>query len=143
MRLSTRARYALRAMVDLAMHYDQQPVSRKEIARRQELSPHYVEQLFLRLRKAGLVEAVRGPGGGYKLTRSPKDITAGTVIGAVEEVQALVPCLATQSPAQCHRAPTCVTRRLWKELADTTCAFLDSVTLQDLCDDACELAGPE
>lgn len=139
MKLSTRARYALRAMVDLAMHYEVQPVPRKDIARRQELSQHYIEQLFIRLKKAGLIKAVRGPGGGYTLTASPEEIKVGMVIEAVEEVRAPVPCLLPESPQECDRAPTCVTRRLWKQLGERTIEFLNSITLQDLCDQASEL----
>ena len=143
MKLSTRARYALRAMVDLAMHYDQQPVPRKDIARRQELSPHYIEQLFIDLREAGLIDAVRGPGGGYMLTSSPEQTKVGAVVEAVEEVRAPVPCLVQESGYACHRAPTCVTRRLWQQLGERTSEFLNSITLQDLCDEARELAEPD
>ena len=140
MKLSTKARYALRATVDLALHCEQHPVPRKDISRRQDISPHYMEQLFTKLRDAGLIEAVRGPGGGYLLTRSPEQITAGEVIRAVDEVLAPAPCLRTESPIDCDRASTCVTRRLWQELEDRTDEFLDSKTIQDLCDEARALA---
>jgi Rrf2 family cysteine metabolism transcriptional repressor len=140
MKLSTKARYALRATVDLALHCDQHPVPRKDISRRQDISPHYMEQLFTKLRDAGLIEAVRGPGGGYLLTRSPDQITAGEVIRAADEVLAPAPCLRTESPIHCDRASTCVTRRLWQELEDRTDEFLDSKTIQDLCDEARALA---
>lgn len=136
MKLSTRARYALRATVDLALYCDQHPVSRKEIARRQDISPHYMEQLFAKMRDAGLIKAVRGPGGGYLLSKSPEEITVGAVIRAVDEVLAPVPCLRTESPLECDRAPTCVTRPLWKDLGDRTDEFLESRTIQDLCDEA-------
>ena len=140
MKLSTKARYALRATVDLALHCEQHPVRRKDISRRQDISPHYMEQLFTKLRDAGLIEAVRGPGGGYLLTRSPEQITAGEVIRAVHEVLAPAPCLTAESPVDCDRASTCVTRRLWHELEDRTDEFLDSKTIQDLCDEARALA---
>lgn len=143
MKFTTRARYALRAMIDLATHYDQHPVPRQDIARRQDISPHYLEQLFLKLRDAGLIQAVRGPGGGYILSASAEDLTVGTIIRGVDEVLAPVPCLRTESPLRCDRAPTCGTRPLWRELEKRTCEFLDSITLQDLCDDACELAGSD
>ncbi|MGB3904260.1 MAG: Rrf2 family transcriptional regulator [Anaerolineae bacterium] len=140
MKLSTKARYGLRAMVDLALHCDQHPVPRKDIARRQDISPHYMEQLFAKMRDAGLIEAIRGPGGGYLLSKSPEEITVGAVIRAVDEVLAPVPCLRTESPLECDRAPTCVTRRLWKDLGDRTDEFLESRTIQDLCDEAREIA---
>lgn len=140
MKLSTKARYALRATVDLALHCEQRPVPRKDISRRQDISPHYMEQLFSRLRDAGLIAAVRGPGGGYLLTRSPEQITAGEVIHAVDEVLAPAPCLRTESAIDCDRASTCVTRRLWQELEDKTDEFLDSKTIQDLCNEAGALA---
>ncbi len=143
MKLSTRARYALRAMVDLAMNCDQRPVSRKEISARQGISPHYMEQLFAKLRDAGIIEAVRGPGGGYLLSKSANEITAGEVVRAVEEVLAPVPCLREESPSDCERAPTCPTRRLWRQLGQRADEFLDSKTIQDLCDEARQLTGGE
>jgi Rrf2 family protein len=143
MKLSTKARYALRAIVDLALHCDQTPVSRREISERQDISPHYMEQLFAKLRDAGIVEAIRGPGGGYLLTRPPEQITAGQVVRAVEEVVAPVPCLREDAPLECERASTCVTRRLWQELGQKADEFLDSKTIQDLCNDARQLAGGE
>jgi Rrf2 family protein len=143
MKLSTRARYALRAMVDLAMHCDQHPVSRKEISARQDISPHYMEQLFAKLRDAGIVEAVRGPGGGYLLAKAPEEITAGEVVRAVEEVLAPVPCLREDSAVECERTLTCPTRRLWHELGRRADEFLDSKTIQDLCDEARQLTSGE
>lgn len=140
MKLSTKARYAVRAMVDLALHCDRHPVSRKDIARRQDISPHYMEQLFAKLRDAGLIETVRGPGGGYLLAKAPHQITVGTVIRTVDEVLAPAPCLRTESPVDCERAADCVTRRLWRELAAKTDEFLESRTIQDLCDEARQLA---
>jgi len=136
MKLSTKARYAVRAMVDLAMHCDHQPVSRREIANRQQISPHYMEQLFARLRDADLIEAVRGPGGGYLLSKSPDEITIGAIVRAVDEVLAPAPCLRCDSPLECERIPTCVTRHLWEELNSRMDDFLDSKTVQSLCDEA-------
>jgi len=143
MRLSTKGRYALRAMVDLAAHCEQAPVPRKDIAARQDISPHYMEQLFAKLRDTGLIEAVRGPGGGYRLARTPDQITAGEVVRAVEDVLAPVPCLAPDSDLQCERAPSCPTQRVWKELGERASQYLDSVTLGDLCDDARHLSETE
>ena len=140
MKLSTRARYAVRAMVDLAQHCDQRPVSRKEIAARQDISPHYMEQLFAKLRDAGLIEAVRGPGGGYLLSKRPEEITVAAIVRAVDEVLAPVPCLRPELVHACKRAPTCATRRLWKDLERTTDEFLESRTIRDLCSEVLEAA---
>jgi Rrf2 family protein len=136
MRISTRGRYALRAMVDLALHSGQKPVLRQEIARRQGISPDYVAQLFRRLHAAGLAEGVKGPGGGYRLAREPAAIRAGDVIRAVEGPLAVVDCILQEGDSSCSRVDSCVTRLLWKRLSDVMADFLDSVTLQDLCDEA-------
>jgi Rrf2 family protein len=143
MKLSTKARYAVRAMVDLAIHCDQEPVSRKEIANRQHISPHYMEQLFARVRDAELIEAIRGPGGGYLLRRGADQITVGEVVRAVEEVLTPAPCLGAHTRHECPRVGVCATRRLWIELERRETEFLDSKTLQDLCNEELRLAGAE
>ena len=133
MRLSTVGRYALRAMVDLACHRPGGPVARHEIAARQEVSEQYLAQPFLKLKYAGLVESVRGPGGGYLLARDADRITAGEVLRAVEETLAPVYCVADEEDAICHRADGCPTHWLWKRLGETIRQTLDSVTLTELC----------
>ena len=138
MRLSTRGRYALRAMIDLALHTNG-PVLRSAIAERQEISAHYIEQLFVKLRRAGLIESVRGPGGGYILAKSADQIKAGDIIRTVEGPIVLVDCVAPQQEDACHRVDSCVTHLLWKRLLDKVAEVLDSVTLKDLCDQAREL----
>ena len=141
MRLSTRGRYALRAMIDLALHADEGPVLRRDIAERQEISAHYIVQLFVKLRRAGLIESVRGPGGGYILAQSADQIKVGDIIRTVEGPIALVHCVAPQQETACHRVDNCVTHLLWKRLSDKVAEVLDSVTLKDLCDQARELEG--
>ena len=143
MRLSTRGRYALRAMIDLALHADEGPVLRSDIAERQEVSVHYIEQLFVKLRKAGFIESVRGPGGGYILAKSADQIRAGDIIRTVEGPIALVHCVAPQQEATCHRIDSCVTHLLWKRLSDKVAEVLDSVTLKDLCAQAREAQACE
>jgi Rrf2 family protein len=133
MRLSTVGRYALRAMVDLAMHDGQAPVLRKEIAERQEISGNYLAQLFLKLRRAGLVQSVLGPGGGYVLAKSPSEISAGDVLRAVQETLAPVYCVDDEREESCHRADGCPTRGLWIKLGQQITETLDSTTLEDLC----------
>jgi len=126
-------------MIDLALHADEGPVPRSDIAERQEVSAHYIEQLFVKLRRAGFIESVRGPGGGYTLAQSADQIKVGNIIRTVEGPIALVHCVAPQQEAACHRADSCVTHLLWKRLSDRVAEVLDSITLKDLCDQAREL----
>lgn len=143
MRLSTKGRYALRALIDLALHADEGPVLRSDIARRQEISADYIEQLFVALRKAGFIESVKGPGGGYILAQNAEQIKVGDIIRTVEGPIALVHCVAPQPEAVCHRVDSCATRLLWKRLSDKVAEVLDSITLKDLCDQAHELQARE
>jgi Rrf2 family iron-sulfur cluster assembly transcriptional regulator len=140
-RISTRGRYALRAMVDLARHGDNGPVSRQSISERQEISADYVAQIFRSLQAAGLVEGVKGPGGGYRLARDAATITAADVIQAVEGPVALVHCALpgpNDEPA-CERVDGCVTHLLWKQLSQAMTDVLASVSLEDLADQADQL----
>jgi Rrf2 family protein len=141
MRISTRGRYALRAMVDVALHGDEGPVSRQDIATRQGISADYVAQLFRELRTEGFVEAVKGPGGGYRLARDPETISAEDVLRVVEGPLTIVPCTAPD-PAdgtRCNQIERCATQLLWSRLSAVVTEFLGSVTLQDLCDEAQKL----
>jgi len=135
-RISTRGRYALRAMVDLGLHVAERPVSRGDIAARQAISADYVAQLLRRLRAAGLVQATKGPGGGYRLARDAATIRVGDVVRAVEGPIAAVDCTVSDSEPACNRADRCTTRLLWQRLSEVMEEFLDSVTLADLCDQA-------
>lgn len=136
MRVSTKGRYALRAMIDLSLHADQGPVLRKDIAERQAISSHYVGQLFVTLRKAGLIKSVKGPGGGYVLAQDADKIRAGDIIRTVEGPIALVHCVGPKTEDVCHRMNGCATYPLWKRLSKTIEEVLDSVTLKDLRDQA-------
>ena len=144
-RVSTRGRYALRAMVDLALHAGEGPVLRQDIAERQEISADYVAQLFRRLHAAGLVEGVKGPGGGYQLAHDAATIRTGDVVRAVEGPVAVVHCTlpGPGDEPSCNRVDRCVTHLLWKRLSAVMTEFLDSVTLRDLCDDAQQLYREE
>ncbi len=143
MRISTRGRYALRAMVDLALHAGEGPASRHGIAVRQAVSADYVAQLFRELRAAGLVEGVKGPGGGYRLTRDAATIRVGDVVRAVEGPIAAVDCTIPSDEPSCDRVDRCVAHLLWKGLSEAMAEFLDSVTLKDLCDQAQHLTREE
>lgn len=144
-RISTRGRYALRAMVDLAQHAGNGTVSRHDIARRQEISADYVAQLFGPLQRAGLVEGVKGPGGGYRLILDAASIRAGDVVQAVEGPIAVVQCALPCPDANpfCTRIDECVTHLLWKQVSEAVIDVLNSVTLADLRDQAELLAGEE
>ena len=141
-RVSTRGRYALRAMVDLAQHSGNRPVSRQEIAGRQAISADYLAQIFRQMQTAGLVEGVKGPGGGYRLGHDAALITVGDIIRAAEGPVAVVHC-ALPCPDEgpsCSRLDHCATHQLWKQVSETLTAVLDSVTLKDLCSQAEPLA---
>jgi len=132
-------------MVDLALHAGEAPILRRDIAARQEISANYVAQLFRRLRVAGLVDGVKGPGGGYRLTRDATTVSVGDVVRAVEGPVAVVHCIVPgpDDEPSCNRVDRCVTRLLWKRLSEAITEFLDSVTLQDLCDEARQLYREE
>jgi Rrf2 family protein len=119
---------------------DQGPVLRKDIAERQEISSDYIGQLFVELRKAGFIESVKGPGGGYILVQDADRIRAGDIIRAVEGPIALVQCVGPNPEGVCHRMDGCAAHLLWKRLSKTMEEVLDSVTLKDLCDQAREVA---
>ncbi len=140
MNLTTKGRYGVRAMVDLAFRYQQGFVPVKQLCSRQEISVYYLEQLFSKLRHAGLVESLRGPKGGYRLSRDPKEITAGAIIRVLEDSFAPVECVDEESDAEKgHRINICVTRLLWKDIKDKIGEVLDNTTLEDLCQRVNEL----
>ena len=132
MRLSTKGRYAVRAMADLALRVNQGPVTREEIALSQEISADYLARLFAKLVKAGLISSVKGPGGGYILAQSAGAITAGDIIRAVEEPLAPVYCVNAKAEKTCHRVDGCATHLLWERLGERITELLDSVTLEEL-----------
>lgn len=129
MKLTTKGRYAVTAMLDLALHNRKGPVPLADIATRQEISLAYLEQLFSRLRKNDLVESIRGPGGGYRLKRSADNITVADVINAVDEPVDATRCGGQQN---CQGDLRCLTHDLWSDLSNHISAFLDSVTLGQL-----------
>ena len=131
MRMSTRAQYAVRAMVDLSLYSGGKPVSMKEIAKREEIPLDYLEQLFHRLKKGKILKAVRGPSGGYLLARESTEIKIGEIVELVEEPLNLVTCL-DDGGVNCSRTASCVTQSVWKELGDMIRVFLDSKSLEDL-----------
>ncbi len=131
MRLSAKGRYAVTCLIDLAVHASSGPVTLADIAQRQSISLSYVEQLFARLRQAGLVQGMRGPGGGYRLTRATDAITVAQVLVAVEESAEVG---TDYSLTDCHRGEQCLTHELWSELSEQIQGFLGGITLQMLID---------
>ena len=133
MRLSTKGRYAVMAMVDLAGRGAGRPISLAEIATRQEISLSYLEQLFAHLRRSGLVSSVRGPGGGYKLAHAANQTRIADIILAVDEPLQATRC-KLGSPRGCTSTGSrCQTHDLWEELGNHIHVFLNSVTLEDVC----------
>lgn len=133
MKLSTKGRYAVMAMVDLASNSKGQPVALADIAERQEISLSYLEQLFAKLRKGGLVRSVRGPGGGYLLAHPAEESRVSDIILAVDEPIRATRC-APGTPAGCRSNKSrCLTHDLWEELGNQIHLYLSSVTLHDIC----------
>ena len=130
MRLSTKAQYAVQAMVSLNLHGHGTPVTLKEIAERESLSLSYPEQLFVKLRRGGLVESVRGPGGGYVLARQAGAIRVDEIIDSVEET--LVPVSCMDNAGNCGCTDQCATHSVWHGLANRIREFLSSITLEEL-----------
>lgn len=129
--ITTRGRYALRVMIDLAEHGGSGYVPMKEVAARQEISLKYVERIVPSLTKARLLEGVHGKGGGYRLTKAPSDYTVGEILRATEGDLAPVSCLAHEADP-CPRACDCKTLGMWKRYNDLTNEFFDGISLQDL-----------
>ena len=132
--ISTKWRYALRLMLDIAMQEGTSPVPLHDIAERQGVSFKYLEQIVPPLSKAGFLKSVRGANGGYLLTKDPSEITTGDILRAGEGNLAPVACLASDE-IDCPRAELCVTLPFWKGLDDAITAYIDSVTLADLVQD--------
>jgi Rrf2 family iron-sulfur cluster assembly transcriptional regulator len=126
MRLTTKGRYAVTAMLDLALHDDEGPITLADISLRQGISLSYLEQLFSRLRKHGLVASARGPGGGYRLSRSVDDLSLAQIINAVDEPVDATRCGGTQN---CQDDQRCLTHDLWDDLSQEIYRFLDRTTL--------------
>ncbi|MCM1123432.1 MAG: Rrf2 family transcriptional regulator [Eubacterium sp.] len=131
MKISTKGRYALRLMLDLALNNTGEPVRIKDIAARQEISDKYLEQIISTLNKAGYVKSIRGPQGGYRLAKEPEKYTVGMILRLTEGSLAPVPCLEGDLN-MCTRQDTCVTLRLWKMLDTAISGVVDEVTLADL-----------
>ena len=129
MKLTTKGRYAVTAMLDLALRYDKGAVTLADIAKRQGISLSYLEQLFAKLRRSGLVDSVRGPGGGYTLAMEPAKISVAEIIVAINENIDATRCGGEKN---CHGDETCLTHQLWEDLSTRIHEFLNGITLGDL-----------
>ncbi len=129
MKLTTKGRYAVTAMLDLALHYEKGAVTLADIARRQGISLSYLEQLFAKLRRNGLVDSVRGPGGGYNLAMDPSKISVAEIIIAINENIDARRCGGEKN---CHGDQECLTHQLWEDLSDRIHDFLAGISLADL-----------
>ncbi len=135
MKLSTKGRYGVKAMLDLAIHSSEGLISLKSIAERQSLSENYLEQLFALLKKNGLVKSVRGAQGGYILGKDPGEISVGEVLRALEGSLAPVECVMENDAPQCDESDYCVTRMIWERMRDKINEAVDSITLDKLIED--------
>ena len=131
MNVTSKGRYALYIMLDLARREDESCVSLKTIADRHDISMKYLEAIVGSLKRAGLVESTRGKEGGYRLNRSPEDYSVGEILRCLEDNLAPVACIRSGS-VNCEKAGECITVPMWKELDDITNAYLDTVSLKDL-----------
>lgn len=132
--LSTKGRYGLKMMYEFALNYGKGPMSLKEVALRQQLSETYLEQIIANIKKAGLVNSIRGAQGGYELARKPEDITVGEIIRLLEGPLAPSDCILDDEP-ECTKAEYCVTRLIWEKIMDSIDNVIDSISLRDMVND--------
>ena len=138
--ISTRGRYAIRILLDLAEHRNGAYIPMKEVAARQDISLKYIEKMMPALKSAGLIDSAHGIGGGYRLTREPDQYTLWEILSLVEGDLAPVTCLQAGAPV-CARAGSCRTLPVWEKLESLICGYLDEVTLTSLLDGGAEIGG--
>lgn len=140
MKISTKGRYALRLMLDLATYNTGGPVSLKDVARRQEISDKYLEQIIAVLNKAGYVRSIRGAQGGYVLKKDPSEYTVGMILRLTEGDLAPVSCVGNENE-ECRRKAGCVTVRIWQQINDAVNNVVDNITLEDMLEWQAELGN--
>lgn len=133
MKLTSKGRYAVTAILDLAFHSKSGPVTLSDISKRQDISLSYLEQLFTRLRKQKLVRSTRGPGGGYSLNRPANEIAVAEIVAAVDETVDTTRCSGANN---CHEGQQCLAHELWDDLSQQIYGFLNEINLQDLMDES-------
>ena len=135
MKLSTKITYGVRALFDIAYHSCGIPAKVNDIARRQGISARYIEQIFIKFKKAGIIKTVRGPKGGYMLAKKAEEISLGEIIRSIEGDIELVSCKPSKSgEGECVMSENCVTAPIWAELNDKVSSFFDSISIKDLCE---------
>jgi Rrf2 family iron-sulfur cluster assembly transcriptional regulator len=134
MRLTTKGRYGVRAIINLAAAYANRPISIKTIASEEGISPEFLEQIFFRLKKTGIISSVRGPGGGFVLSRKTSDISIKDILDAVGETTFPVPCTYPDDQELCDRKENCVMVDTWKAFSDMIDGFLKNLTVKDILD---------
>jgi len=132
MKLSTKGKYGVRAVFEIARHFGKGPITIKEISERQGISFSYLEQILHKLGKAGLIESVRGPAGGYLLGRKPQELTIGDIVRVLEGPIALSHCLEPGESGDCYQTDDCVARMVWAKVGEKIEEALDSISFQDL-----------
>jgi Rrf2 family protein len=130
MKISTKIRYGTRAMLELACHYGKGPIELREIAKREEISLKYLEQVIVPLRTAGLVKSARGSKGGYSLAKHPSEIYLKDLVETLDGPLNLIECL--RDPKVCQKVPNCITRDIWQEVSEAIDGIFHSVTLEDM-----------
>lgn len=140
MTFSTKGRYALRVMIDLAVYSNGDYIALKDIAKRQEISLKYLEQVISLLNKAGFLQSMRGNNGGYKLAKKPKEYTAGDILRVTEGSLAPISCLQN-TPNRCERRDKCTTISFWEKYYQIVTDYVDSVTLNDLAENVKSMIG--
>lgn len=134
MRITTKGRYALRAVITLAKTSDTKPVSIRELAQTEEISPEFLEQIFFKLKKTGMITSTRGPGGGFRLNKPPSEITLNDILEAAGESTEFTPCIPLNgNPEQpCTRMPYCTAHKVWKEAVNHIKDYFANVTLENI-----------
>ena len=134
MRITTKGRYALRAVITLAKSTQTKPVSIRELAEIEEISPEFLEQIFFRLKKTGMITSTRGPGGGFQLNRDPGDITLNDILEAAGESTEFTPCIPMngKTGAHCNRIDNCLAHKVWKEAVGHIKDYFTNITLKDI-----------
>ena len=133
MKISTKGRYALRLMIDLAMNSREKPVSLKDVSKRQDISEKYLEQIISILNRAGVVKSIRGAQGGYLLQKTPGDYTVGMILRLTEKTLSPVACVEDEENV-CERMDSCATAIVWKKINEAVKDVVDNITIQDLID---------
>jgi len=134
MRITTKGRYALRAVITLAKSTQSKPVSIRELAEIEEISPEFLEQIFFRLKKTGMITSTRGPGGGFQLNRDPSEISLNDILEAAGESTEFTPCIPMngQTGEHCSRIDHCIAHKVWKEAVNHIKDYFTNITLQDI-----------